>query len=233
MPAVSPPTIDQALNAFLAEQRERLAARTFQRYAEVIDLLRYSLDADAHTALDDRERQAWERAFAAGDERAFCRLFGPEKIPEHLGEFLGCFMVRKVVVGKEMLKASGTVSAKLAAWLQTYGYIDQAMAAGAAECVRDASRDLPVAERLGDLLQDVAADTPDLDTDAVDEQDWIEDQLAITNVEPGLIWFERGVGPIEIPREASDLARPGWMVTLTAARTDDGWQLLEVSYVDT
>jgi hypothetical protein len=59
MPGRDHPTIDVVLGEFLAEQRERLSARTLRTYDEVLELLRHSLDG-----------------------------FGPEKIPEHLGEFL-------------------------------------------------------------------------------------------------------------------------------------------------
>jgi hypothetical protein len=103
-------TIDEALSAFLADQRERLSARTFRNYADVIKLLGHSLDGYAHSSLDGDELRRFEQAFDGGDEHAFCRLFGPEKICEHLGEFLGYFMVRKVVAGQELLKASGTVT---------------------------------------------------------------------------------------------------------------------------
>ena len=52
---------------------------------------------------------------------AFCHLFGPE----HLGEFLGYFMVRKMIVGQELLRASGTVTGKFVTWLAARGYIDR------------------------------------------------------------------------------------------------------------
>jgi hypothetical protein len=50
-------------------------------------------------------------------------------------------------------------------------------------------------------------------------------------VQPGLICFEGAIGPFEVPRAASDLARPGWLVSLTAARSAERWQLLEVGFV--
>lgn len=51
------------------------------------------------------------------------------------------------------------------------------------------------------------------------------------DVGPGKIWFENGIGPIAVPREASDLARPGWSVLVTAARVDTRWHLLEIGVV--
>jgi hypothetical protein len=225
------PTIDNVLSEFLTEQRERLSAKTFRNYEEVVELLRHSLDGYAYTSLTAGEHQRWERAFESADEHAFCRLFGPEKIPEHLGEFLGYFMVRKVMASQQLLTASGTVTGKLMSWLAARGYIDAEQARDASARAKDATRDLPLADRLASLLYDVAARTPDIDVNALDDQDWVEDHLAISDVKPGRIWFEGGIGPITVPRPVSDVARPGWSVSITAARTANTWQLLEVGFV--
>ena len=207
MPGRDHPTIDVVLGEFLAEQRERVSARTFRNYDEVVELLRHSLDGYAYTSLDGDERRRWEQAFESGDEGAFCHRFGPEKIPEHLGEFLGYFMVRKVIAGQELLRASGTVTGTLVTWLAARGSIDRDSVDRATGRAQDASRDLPVADRLGGLLHDVAARAPEIDIDALDDQEWVEDHLAISDVQPGRIWFEGGIGPIAVPRHASDLAR--------------------------
>ena len=114
-------TIGAVLDQFLAEQRQRLSPRTFRNYEEVIDLLRHSLDSYAYQSLDAAERKRWEAEFENNEESAFCRLFGPEKIPQNLGEFLDYFMVSKVIAGQELLKASGTVTSKLTRWLAELG----------------------------------------------------------------------------------------------------------------
>jgi hypothetical protein len=224
-------TIDAALDKFLTEQRQRLSPRTFHRYEEVVQLLRDSLDGYGYQSLDDRERHRWEQEFATHEEAAFCRLFGPEKIPEHLGEFLGYFMVRKVIAGQDLLKAAGTVTGTLVRWLAARGYIDAGAADEASERAREASSDLPNADRLGMLLHDVADQAPSIDPDELPDEDWVEDYLAITKIAPGKIWFEGGVGPIGVPRQASDLARPGWSASVTAARRAGRWHLLEVGFV--
>jgi hypothetical protein len=224
-------TIDETLDRFLADQRERLSEKTFRRYQDVVQLLRHSLDGYAYTSLDDNERQRWEAEFETREDGAFCRLFGPEKIPVHLGEFLGYFMVRKVFASQELLKASGTVTGKLMRWLSQHSYIDEQSAEDANDRAREASRDLPIADRLGMMLHDLAANAPDINPDQVAEQDWVEDYLAITDVETGRIWFEGGVGPITVPRKASNLARRGWSMHITAARLNDAWHLLEIGFV--
>lgn len=72
-----------------------------------------------------------------------------------------------------------------AALAQGHEYIDEDVAEDAAEPAREASRDLPMADRLATLLHDVADSAPEVDADALDEGDWVEDQLAISDVEPG------------------------------------------------
>ena len=96
---------------------------------------------------------------------------------------------------------------------------------------RDAARDLPLADRLGRLLHDVADRAPEIDVDAIVEEDWVHDHLVISDVEPGRIWFEGGVGPIAVPHQDSDLARPGCSAFVTAARTAGRWQLLQAGFV--
>jgi len=215
----------------LRDQRARLSDRTYRNYEDVIRLLRHSLDDYAYSSLSKAEAKQFKAAYDAGDEQAFCHLFGPEKIPEHLSEFLAYFMVRKVMAGQKLLRAAGTVTGKLMRWLETQVYIEPEIAQVAADRARDGARDLPAADRLGGLLQDVAARAPDIDVDDVDDKDWVEEQLMISEIEPGRIWFESDIGPIEVPKRASDLAKPGWMVFVVAARRKGRWHLLEVGSV--
>ena len=209
----------------------RPSMRSRARRSAHTKVLRPTTNRYGHSSLSADERRRWEKTFEGGEEDAFCRLFGPEKIPAHIDEFLDWFMVRKVMAGQDLLKASGTVTGKLVRWLAGHGYIDEDVAEDAAERAREASRDLPMADRLATLLHEVADSAPEVDVDALAEEDWVEDQLAISDVEPGRIWFEGGVGPIAVSRKASDLAPPGWSAFVTAARTDGAWRLLEVGFV--
>jgi hypothetical protein len=172
-------TIDQALEAFLRDRRARLSDRTYRNYEDVIRLLRVSLNTYAYSSHDARDAKRWQKAFDAGNEDAFCKLFGPQEIPPHLAEFLGYFMVRKVSAGQELLKAAGTVTGKLARWLEQHGHIENDAAEIAVDRARDSARELPAADRLTDLLVGVAMKAPDIDVDDVSDEDWVEDQLMI------------------------------------------------------
>lgn len=225
------PTIDQALDAFLASQRDRLADRTFRNYADVVDLLRHSLNGYAANWLDAEDHKRWTAAFDAGDEEAFCHLFGPEKIPGHLGEFLGYFMVRKVMAGEDLLRAAGTVTKRLAKWLKERGYITEEERADTAERAGAATRDLPKADRLGTLLHDEAGRCPVFDPDDVPDEHLVEDFLTIERVEPGALWFEAGIGPVDVAREVSNLAQPGWSVNVVLVQLRGRWRIAEVGFV--
>ena len=233
MPTDAPtsPTIEEIFTAFLDEQRARLAPRTFANYETIIELFADCLNGYGHQSLDDDERERWEAAYDAGDEDAFVHLFGTDKIITNLGEFLGYFMVRKVMAGQELLKAAGTVKNKLSKYLAAQGLIDADDAAIASDRASDATRDLPNADKLGSLLYEQTMMARHIDVDDVPDDDWVEDSLFIDRVEGKTIWFEGGIGPLEVAPEAAKLAQPGWQVTVTLGRYKGKWHLLEVGNV--
>lgn len=220
-------TIDDALARFLREQQARLSPRTFANYASIVDLLRDSLNGYGYQWLGEADLTRWQHAVNSGSEDAFTQLFGPDKIADNLGEFLGYFMVHKVIAGQELLRAAGTVTKKLMRWLAAEGLIDQADAADAAERAGDAARELPRAQRLADQLFELTRAAPDVDPDTIADGDWVEDQVIIERVERGKLWFDGGRGPLRVPVTASDLAEPGWMVWVVMARIQNKWQLLQ------
>ena len=224
-------TIDRALEAFLEDSRERLSARTFRVYESVIDLLRACLNSYGYQYLSEAEHERFQIAYAAGDEQAFCRLFGAEKIADSVGEFLGYFMIRKVAAGEELLRASGTVIGKLIGWLAERGALSPELAREAQRRARAAVRDLPRAARLASILFDAAESGPTVRVDALDDADYIEDDLTISRVEPGRLWFEDDIGPVKVPKAASDLARPGWTVSLALGRVRGQWRIVQVGNV--
>jgi hypothetical protein len=101
----------------------------------------------------------------------------------------------------------------------------------AAERGTEAAHDLPKADRLGQLLQLELAKTPRVDPDDVPEEQWVEDFLAIERVEPGALWFEGGIGPVPVSREASDLAQVGWGVNIVLAQLRGKWCIVELGFV--
>jgi hypothetical protein len=223
--AAAKPTIDQALAAFLAAKQPAVKPKASRRYADIVELLKSSLNGYAYDSLDRFERRRWEKAFEAGDEEAFTKLFGPDKIPPHLGEFLGYFMIRKVIVPADLTAAAGRVTRELVEWLAGQGWVGEVAAAAAVERSNDAARDLPRAERLSRLLYEQAQRTR-IDQTALADDDYIEDYLAVERVEPLALWFEGGIGPVPVSAAAAKLAQPGWSISVVLGRKGGTWHVL-------
>lgn len=226
---IASPTIAEVLDAFLADQEGHLAPRTFARYRDIVDLLRHSLDGYGPNALDDAEEVVFRRHYdAPGDaHREFCEVFGPAHILPHLGEFLGYFMVRKVIAGAETLRAAGTVTKKLATWLAVKGYVAARDAAEGATQGRRAARDLPAADALARALDALAEDDPD-----VDPAGGLDGHFTVTRIEAGKLWLEEltgeVVGPIAVPDELGRQLRVGWTISGIVSRRGRRWRFAEV-----
>jgi len=222
------PSIAQVLAQFLADQRDRLSAKTFAQYESVIELLEHSLNGYAYQSLGKSDAKLFERLFnAKGDKhREFCEIFGPEHILPNVGEFLNYFMVRKVIAGKDLLRAAGTVTKKLAAWLAERDYAGAADVEDAMEQGATAARDLPKADELAARLHRFAEDQ-----ERGDEDDEVEDYFTLTRVEPGKIWLEamdgRELGPIEVPKEVSSRCKVGWSISGVVGRIGKRWRIVE------
>jgi len=238
LPPVADPAIDQVFEEFLVEQRERLKPRTVSKYESVISLLRHHLDGYGYEGLSKEESALFERHYnAEGDaHKEFCGIFGPDHIVPNIGFFLDYFMIRKVMCGAELKGAAGTVTKRLAKWLAEKGYIGEEDARDGAERGAEAARLLPVADRAAQILAEVGdfffdpSDLPD--------EDYMEfDHYTIVKIEPGRLWLEgfgggEGViGPISVPRKATELLQRDWDISCALARIRGKWRLVEVANV--
>ncbi|MFV2065019.1 MAG: helix-turn-helix domain-containing protein [Chloroflexota bacterium] len=59
----------------------------------------------------------------------------------------------------------------------------------------------------------------------------IDDVLMITRVEPGRLWLEEDVGPIDVPLKISRLAVVGWSVSVLAEKRAGKWIIFETGLV--
>jgi len=227
LPQPAEKTIEAVLDEFLKEQQKRLKPSTMRKYEDIIDLFQSCLDGYAYQYLNKRENALFDRLYnAEGDEhREFCQVFGPEKIPDNVDEFLNYFMIRKVMCGKELMQAAGTVIKKLGKWLKEKGYIEAESAADVVGCGATAAKELPATEELAWMLADYA------DCTAVDCDEVIEDYFTIEAVEPGKLRLSAFSGDEEIivpvSRNISNACRVGWSISGAMGKTGKGWCILE------
>ncbi len=225
---IANPTISDVFDAYLVEQHAKLSANDYDHCKAVIGLLGHSLDGYAYQSLDDDERALWEACQdAEGDQhKEFCEIFGPDHILPNIYEFLGYFMVRKVVADQVLLRAAGTVTQDLAKWMAEKEYATPEESWDAIQHGADAARDLPQAARLSNLLYDLSLGSfSQRDTD-------IQDQFDIVRVMPGKIWLkgfgdDSAVGPITLPVKATKLCRVGWTISCAIRKTGKKYVLVE------
>ncbi len=231
-------TIDDLLTAYLATlgqepgdgdsgDDEALGAKAS------LDLLRSALDGYGYQVLSRAEQARFRAAYDAGDEGAFCKMAKPAALLRYLDEFLGYFLVRKVMLRDEQIAEIVEDVRAFVAWLRDEGAITAAAARKALGALATASVDLPAAERLSELLYRLS-EVGRAEAEAGVRHEYeeiVEDYLVVERVAPGRIWFLDGVGPIKVPSEASALARPGWTINLVLGKRGATWDVLEVGNV--
>ncbi|HKY31177.1 MAG TPA: hypothetical protein VJV23_01485 [Candidatus Polarisedimenticolia bacterium] len=225
---IASPTIAEVLEQFLEEQKDRLAPRTWNQYDGIIQLLKSCLDGYGYQTLDKKDTALYERLNGGTPEINFCEIFGPGHILPSVGEFLGYFMVRKVIAGADTMRAAGTVTRKLAAWLGEKGYAEAKEAEEAGGRGKRAARELPRAEKLARMLHDWTGGGSDPGRSAV------EDHFVVTRVETdkNRMWVEgmmdgRELGPIEVPERITRHLVPGWSISGIVGRKGKSWRLVE------
>jgi hypothetical protein len=220
MPTASK-TISRVFEEFLTDQEARLSPSTFSKYASIISLFESYLES----YWPGHDQEEYDRITKQGG--TFCGTFAPDEIPESYSEFLGYFMPRKVMCGKDTRKAAGTVTKKLAKWLEETGYVEDT--ADAQERAQEATRDLPAAQEALDLLVEyVDCNAPHA------YRDTLEDHFSIKKIEPGKLWLEslsmgdKVIGPVPVPVEVTEICRKSWDVFGAVVKTSRGWRFLEV-----
>jgi hypothetical protein len=164
-------TITLIFAEFLADQKARISHRTFLKYESIIDLYKGYLE----NYWPDLGGE-YDKITKAGG--TFCGTFGPESVTSGYSEFLGYYMPRKVMCGKETMQAAGTVTKKLAKWLSDKGYIGDTT--DARERAGEAAKNLPKAREVLYLLEGY------LVHDSLNRpSEEIRDHFCIERIEPG------------------------------------------------
>ena len=213
-------TISQVFEEFLADQKPRISPKTFSKYESIIQL--YGSYLESYWPGHDGE---YDKITKAGG--TFCGTFGPEDATAGYSEFLGYFMARKVMCGKDLMQAAGTVTKKLATWLAEKGYIkdtEYEQERGGA-----AAKDLPNAAEILELLNALCDEHA-----PAKHSGEIEDHFLIEKIEPGKLWLNpltvgnSVIGPIPVPKRVTALCEPGWDIGGVVAKVGKGWRLIEV-----
>ena len=214
-------TLDEALDRFaIVDGVSDLAA---------IDLFRTFIEDFGPGYLTGDAERVYERAMMGGVARPYASSTDASAVPDLLPEFLNEYLVSAFEGEPEDAHAVATTMGRLVVWLADEGVIDGRAAKAAAGVCRRAADQLPRAMVLGTLL-DRQADRvdPSLEFDPAHVVDGL---LRIDRVQPGMLWFADGVGPVPIGEAASRVAQAGWWVEIIVAAKGGFWHVLEVGSV--
>ncbi|WP_165964611.1 WD40 repeat domain-containing protein [Actinomadura sp. KC216] len=169
-----------------------------------------------------------------------------EKLPDHMGEFLGLWMPRSISLGSDddedrKMEAIGQMVVRLAGWLGERGHLSAAASTAMAAEGREAARDLPAGKSAGRALKRLIADSPyafhNLEpAEIIDE--WMGD-MTITKIGRGSLRFTGYDDPpqdmtLPVPAELGDQIGSGWTVWVRLVRTESaGWQFNQIGTVFT
>ena len=152
--------------------------------------------------------------------------FGPEEITGGLGEFLGYFMPHKVMCGKDLLRAAGTVTRKLGRWLAEKGFVSGDSADDMADRGARASKILPAAATLSDMLAAHA------DATAGPVSKRVEGRFVVLAVGAASLDLEEMMSDakmtVPVPRSAAKACQLGWRISGCVGKSARGWRLVEV-----
>ena len=218
-------TIDEVLNEFLAEQKAGLGRATFAKHARIIHLLKSYCEGCWPGHEGD-----FRRVVRAGG--GYCGSFGPEDVLGAYRGFLGRFMPGEAMASKETMRAAGTVTKKLASWLEARGYV--ADAGKAIDEAKRAANELPASREVLSILAGWARAEAPRDDEC---ERYVEDRFWVRKVEPGRLWLEPFaqagtlLGPVPVPEEASVICQEGWEIRGLLGETAGGWRVVEVRNV--
>jgi hypothetical protein len=222
--AKSGKTIAHIFEEFLADQKSGISGKTYRKYETIISL--YGSYLESYWPGHDDE---YDKVTKSGG--TYCGSFGPEEITGGYSEFLGYFMPRKVMCGKDTMQAAGTVTKKLAKWLAEKGYITDTEDADEAQeragrAAKDLPRSLDVLELLTAWVDETAPDRP---AESIEDHFWIE------KMEPGKLWLEpvsafeeTVIGPVPVPQEVTQLCQSHWDIAGVVAKVGKEWRFVEV-----
>lgn len=115
-------TINQIFKEFLAEQKEKLAPRTFSYYEDATGWMERCFNGYGHLSLSEEHGKEFDKAYDKGIE--FCDLFGPAVLDFSLfSEFIGYFLPKKIIIGYDTAKKTCGACLNFYKWLCSEGLI--------------------------------------------------------------------------------------------------------------
>lgn len=147
-------------------------------------------------------------------------------------------MVHDVEAGADFKRATGTTTKKLSKWLAAKGYVSEELARTGTFWGAKAARELPRAERASRILYEALRYKVRFHYPY--EEDYpVFDCFAIVRIERGKLWLKplqegwgkKTLGPIIVPKKATELLEEGWSIECALERFRGQWRILNIGNV--
>lgn len=231
LPKIADPTIEAVVKKFLKEAATAKGVSKADKKG-AIELFMHCMNGYGHQSLSKEENKIFDHYYdlEGNEHREFCQVFGPDKIVENVGEFVGYFLIRKVMMPGDEMGLTASVVAQFCKWLSEKGFVTEAQANEGTERASRAAQVLPRAEDANRLIWEQAQKCPQ------DTQDYVDlEYMTITRIESDSVWMEsddgKEIGPVSLPKKAAQLLEPNWRINCALAKSRGKWCFAEVGNV--
>ena len=228
------PTIDKALNDFVAHERRVRSSKAAEHSAEVVLYLTQFLNVEGRDILggEARGHHPATKAAADGSNAPVVRAFSIAHLPAALPAFVDDLSYQEGVLPPRVLRDFESVLHRLARWLLFHEYVGEQAYFRAIEALPKAGAERDEADVFSSLLFDFSREQPPVGR----IQDEVKDYVEIMRVRRGVIHVVPVHQPdkeplVRVPMEASMMARAGWWIDCHLLQIGARWHILDVGSV--
>lgn len=222
------PIIVSVLNQFLQEM-----AGWDRRQGDRKGAVQLFIDhMNGHQWLSKEEKETFDRYYEleGKSHKDFCEIFGVDKILENVSEFVGYYLIHKVMLSaKEMSIAASTIT-ELVLWLADKGLVSEVEAKDAFDRSAKAAKDLPRAEAANRLIWELAQKGPGYIEESIESG-----YMTIAKIESDSVWLNTDyggtIGPVVLPKKAAALLEINWTVCCALLKSGGKWHFAEVGNI--
>lgn len=216
--------IDEVVQEFLDEQRKRLKYSSYIFYEDIINDFHIFLNEYGYTTLNSREKIIYKKRYNKKEGIWFTSIFGPEKLVENAPDFVNYQLYNG---SRNEREYTGRVIKRLASWLGEKGYISGEQAKDMFNVGVRAVKEMFAAIQLLVALQMKANASPNKFGEIISSVFEIQEikPKEISLKAPGFTLT------LEVPKNISDIAHPGWKITLTAGKIDGKWHIIDAEKI--
>lgn len=224
------PTIVFVLNQFVQEKAGKNRKQHDRKGA--IQLFIDHMNGYGHQWLSEEEKETFDRYFEleGKSHKDFCEIFGVDKILENISEFVGYYLIRKVMLSAEEMSIAASTITELVQWLADKGLVSEAEATDAFDRSAKAAKDLPRAEVANRLIWELAQKGPTRVEESIESG-----YMTIAKIEGDSVWlntdYGETIGPVVLPRKAAALLEINWIVCCALLKSGGRWYFAEVGNI--